>query len=126
MSNEVEEFLGALAHPRREEFWALRTLMLSLDPDVSEGIKWKAPSFHYRDWFATFHLRTADRAQVILHTGVKVKTSAVSGVPIEDPEGLLKWLAKDRAMLSFASLEEIEAKHEALTELLRQWIRQMA
>jgi hypothetical protein len=125
MPNDVEEFLATLDHPRREEFRALRALLLELDPGITEGIKWKAPSFHYGDWFATFHLRSPDRAQMILHTGVKVKASAVEGVPVEDPEDLLTWLAKDRAIVSFANLAEIEAKREALSTLLRQWIRQM-
>lgn len=125
MSNEVEEFIAKSDHPRLAELQALRSLILSVDPGIAEGIKWNAPSFHYRDWFATFHLRSPDRIQMILHTGAKVKVSAAEGVPVEDPEGLLKWLAKDRAMLTFANVYEIEAKRAALIHLFRQWIKRM-
>lgn len=125
MPNDVDDFMATLNHPLRSEIEALRAIILAIDPGIAEGIKWKAPSFFYQDWFATFHLRSTDRLQMILHTGAKVKATAVDGVPIEDPEGLLKWLAKDRAMLTFANRQEIEAKRPALANLFRQWIAQM-
>lgn len=117
--------MAGLAHPRRAEFEMLREVFLAVDSGIQEGIKWKAPSFHYNDWFATFHLRSADRAQVILHTGAKVKASAAEGVGVPDPEGLVKWLAKDRGMLDFGDVAEIEANREALTSLIRGWIARM-
>jgi hypothetical protein len=125
MPNDVDDFIATLDHPLRAEIEALRAIILAIDPGIREGIKWKAPSFFYHDWFATFHLRSTDRLQMILHTGAKVKATAVDGVPIEDPEGLLKWLAKDRAMLTFANWQEIEAKRPALANLFRQWIAQV-
>ena len=44
-------------------------------------------------------------------------------VIINDPDKLLKWLGKDRAMLEFASADELEGKKPALIAVLRQWIR---
>jgi hypothetical protein len=35
----------------------------------------------------------------------------------------LEWLAKDRAMVSFASLSDFSAKREAFTRLIREWIK---
>jgi hypothetical protein len=62
---------------------------------------------------------------LILYTGAKVKKSATEGVAIDDPESLLKWPAKDRAIATFRDSGEIEAKRGALTAILRQWIAAM-
>ena len=41
---------------------------------------------------------------------------------IDDPEGLLRWLGKDRAIVGFADLEELETRSAAFQAVLRQWI----
>jgi hypothetical protein len=43
-------------------------------------------------------------------------------VSIEDPEGLLEWLAKDRAMLTFTGVDDVRARQSALQRVVRQWI----
>ena len=55
--------------------------------------------------------------------GAKVRESADAALAIHDPDQLLKWLGKDRAMLEFASADELEGKKPALIAVLRQWIR---
>lgn len=124
-TQDVDEFLRTLDHPMTAEFELMRSIFMAADPGIAEGIKWKGPSFFFKDWFATFNLRTTDSVQVILHTGAKVKASAVEGVGVQDPEGLVKWLAKDRGMLDLADRTDIEAKREALTALIQDWISRM-
>jgi hypothetical protein len=124
--DSVDEFLARLDHPRKDELEAVRAIVLAASLTICEGIKWNAPSFRTTDWFATLNLRARggeERVWLILHTGAKVKRAARAGVPIPDPKGLLTWLAKDRALVTFASLAEIRAKRAALQALLRAWIR---
>ena len=121
-TNDAEAFLATLDHPQVEGFRLLRSIFLAADPRISDGIKWKAPSFYFNDWFATFNLRATDSVQVILHTGAKVKANATEGIPIEDRHGLLRWLAKDRALLTLSGLDEVAAKRVELTDLIEQWI----
>ena len=97
--------------------------MLGVDPSIAEGIKWSAPSFRTSEYFATTHLRTKAGIGLILHLGAKVRQSAEGALTINDPDKLLKWLGKDRAMLEFASADELEGKKPALIAVLRQWIR---
>lgn len=120
---DVETFLASLDHPYQQEILALRQIILDTDPSIAEGIKWNAPSFRTSEYFATFHLRAKEGVQVILHLGAKTRDTATSGIAIADPEGLLEWLAKDRASVKFRDLQEIEARRSALAEVLRQWIR---
>jgi hypothetical protein len=122
----VDEFLARLKHPRKNELEAVRAILLGASPAIREGIKWNAPSFRTTDWFATLNLRAKggeERVWLILHTGAKVKATASAGVSILDPAGLLTWLAKDRALVTFANLADIRAKRAALQTLLRAWIR---
>ena len=79
------------------------------------------PSFRTTEYFATLHLRMKVGLGLILHLGAKVRD--IPAVPVEDPEGLLTWLARDRALIAFSGLEEIQARRAALETLIRQWIR---
>lgn len=125
---EVVEFLKQLAHPLKPELEALRQIILDASPKIREGIKWNSPSFCTTDYFATINLRGRDgeeRVWLILHTGVKVKGTAVKGLKITDPNGLLKWLAKDRCVVTFSEAKDVKAKGAALQSIVREWIRQI-
>lgn len=118
---EVEAFMGALDHPLKAEIEAVRALILGLGPDVGEGIKWKAPTFRTTDDFATVHLRSTDSLQLILHLGAKVRPGFEKPA-INDPAGLLKWLARDRCMATLGKAAAFEANREAFAAVLRQWL----
>ena len=119
---DVETFLAVLDHPFKPEILALRQIILGADPSIAESIKWKAPSFHTSEHFATFQLRAKEGAQIILHLGAKVRDTSVSGIAIADPQALLTWLAKDRASATFRDLQDIDAKRYAFADIIRRWI----
>ncbi|WP_437302869.1 DUF1801 domain-containing protein [Sorangium sp. So ce388] len=119
----VVAFLRELEHPLKEEVVALRQIILGVSPAIREEIKWNAPSFRTTEHFATFNLRTKDRVRLILHLGAKVKDTAVKGLEIADPAGLLEWLAKDRCLVTFSDGEDVQAKRAALEAVLRAWLR---
>ncbi|WP_437629914.1 DUF1801 domain-containing protein [Sorangium sp. So ce854] len=121
----VIAFLRELEHPLKQEIEALRRIILAVSPEIREEIKWNAPSFRTTEHFATFNLRTKDRVRLILHMGAKVKGTATMGVEIEDPAGLLEWLAKDRCLVTFGDEGEIREKRAGLETILRAWIRLM-
>lgn len=120
-SAEVDAFMATLVHPQSAAIEVLRQAIRGADPSIVEGIKWKAPSFHTTEYFATAHLRARDGIGVILHLGAKVRD--IDAVPIADPEGLLTWLAKDRAIVTFTGLADVRARKSALQAIVRQWIR---
>jgi len=111
-----------LDHPFKREIEAIRKLVLGADPKIAEGVKWNAPSFRTTEYFATTNLREKNGIGVILHLGAKVKELPSGGVLIEDPMKLLKWLAKDRAMIVFESSQDFEAKKAAFERIVRLWI----
>jgi uncharacterized protein YdhG (YjbR/CyaY superfamily) len=121
----VAAYVEALDHPLRKELEAVRRLILGVSPDIREGIKWNSPSFRTTEYFATINVQDSNRLRLILHTGAKAKSSATAGLPIADPTGLLKWLAKDRCLVTLAAGKELPAKLAALEAILRQWIRHL-
>jgi predicted transport protein len=123
-SADALALLAGLEHPHKAGIEALRRCILALSENVTEEVKWNAPSFRIEDHFATFRLHPAKSIQLVLHTGAKVKKDA-KAFRIDDPAGLLKWPAADRAVLTFASEAELQNHMADVTHLLRQWIAQL-
>jgi len=123
---EAQAFLHALEHARKAEILALRRIVLDADKRIAEGVKWNSLSFRTEgemgEWFATVNLREKQGVGMILHFGAKKNAIAETGVAIADPEGLLRWLAKDRGAVVFGGGAELKAKKAALQTLLREWI----
>lgn len=118
----VDEFMRDLDHPLKTEIQAVRSIILGASPDITEGIKWNAPSFARGEYFATFHLRARDGVQLILHLGAKVRDVGPEGLAVNDPTGLLQWLAKDRATVKFADTAAIREQQAAFEAVIREWI----
>jgi hypothetical protein len=118
----VDEFMRTLEHPFKREIEAIRQLILGVHPTIAEGIKWNAPSFRTSEYFATTNLREKNGVGIILHLGAKARELPSDGVVIEDPAKLLKWLGKDRAMVVFESLQDLERKKAAFERVVQQWL----
>ncbi len=119
----VAALLRDLDHPLRADMEKVRRILLDADPSIGEGIKWNSASFRTSDYFATIHLRSRDRVQLVFHTGAKKKATADTGIDVPDPAGLLQWLAKDRCMVTLGAGPAIEANRAAFEDLVRAWIR---
>ena len=117
----VDEFMSSLKHPQVEAIQAMRKAIVGADSRIAEGVKWNAPSFRTSEYFATTHLRMKEGVGLILHYGAKVRD--MPSIPIDDPERLLTWLAKDRAVVAFKGLDDVIARTPALQGIVRQWIR---
>jgi len=116
----VDQFMAKLAHPHKDAIEVIRRIMRAADPAIAEGVKWNAPSFRTTEYFATTHLRAHGGIGIVMHLGAKVRDTPA--FQLEDPQGLLKWLAKDRALMNFAGIEDVKAHEEAIQTLVRQWI----
>jgi hypothetical protein len=119
----VDAFMAALDHPSRALVEQLRRVVTSVDPAIAEGIKWNAPSFRTTEYFATTNLRAKRGIRVVLHLGARARELPDGGITIDDPARLLKWLAKDRAVVEIADARSLDDGKAALQAILRQWIR---
>lgn len=122
-SAAVDALMATLQHPHKSGIEALRKAILAADPAIAEGVKWNAPSFRTDTYFATVHLRAKQGIALILHLGAKARALPAGGLGIDDAEGRLQWLAKDRAMIVFTDAKTVREDTPALQAILRQWIR---
>jgi len=121
----VDEYMNQLEHPLKAEIEVLRQIILSANDQIREEIKWNAPSFYVKEHFATFNLRSREVVQVIFHLGAKVKDNSTAGMQIDDPNGILEWLGKERCLVRFTGMSDITSKSAALTSIVNQWIQRM-
>lgn len=118
----VDEFMRTLDHPFKQAIEDIRATILAADPTIAEGIKWNAPSFRTSEYFATTNLREKKGIGIILHLGAKARSLPEGGITIDDPAQMLRWLAKDRAMIVFESPGDLQAGKPALRRLVKLWI----
>lgn len=122
-SPEVAEFLVGLSHPLRDGIIELRAAILTSDEQITEHIKWKAPSFCYHgDDRVTFRLGPKDQLQLVFHRGAKVRADS-DDFAFEDATGLLEWASADRATVTLSDLDDIDAKLPTIIELVGRWMR---
>ena len=117
---EVSAFIATLEAKWRAPFAALRAGLLE-SSEVTEHIKWKAPSFcHQGDDRVTVRVPPKGGLQLIFHRGVAVKDTR--GFAFADPSGLMVWAAPDRGVVTFRSPEDLEEQTPAVVALARAWM----
>lgn len=117
----VEAWLDTVDAPRRVMIEQLRALALAAHPATTEHIKWNAPSICVggEDRIA-MGLEAKGGVRAILHRGAKAKD--VAGFAFADPDGLARWPAVDRGVLTFASEAELEERAPAIARLFARWL----
>jgi hypothetical protein len=120
-SADVDRFMHTLDHPLKATIDDLRLAILDSNPQITERIKWKAPSFCIGgDDRVTFRLSPKGGLQLIFHRGAKVRDT--SGFAFEDSTGLMQWAAADRAIVTFGDEDGVAAHRTALIELVNRWM----
>ncbi|MEN0007993.1 DUF1801 domain-containing protein [Flavobacterium nitrogenifigens] len=122
MDTETASFFEKLSHPLQAGILHLRDGIKNSFPSLRENIKWNAPNYQYKDIdFLTFNLAKPKEIRLVLHRGAKVKEALTDNL-IDDQSGLLQWAAKDRAILTFSSMDEITAQEQNLKAIIQKWM----
>ena len=114
-TKQVDEFMAKLDHPFKAEVQAVREIIKNANKDITEEIKWNAPSFSYKGYMATFNLWAKQHVHLIFH----------NGAILNDKSGLLQGDYVDRRMVYFSNMEDVESKKDTLEKVIRQWIKLM-
>jgi uncharacterized protein YdhG (YjbR/CyaY superfamily) len=113
-TDKVDEFLENLSHPLKAEVEAVRAIIKSVDKNIAEEIKWKAPSFNYKgEYLVTFNLRDEKRIHLVFHNPM------ISNVKSK----LLEGDYADRRMTYFADMQDVMAKKSMLEKALKDLIK---
>ncbi|MDQ0112386.1 DUF1801 domain-containing protein [Paenibacillus harenae] len=119
----VDEFMDTLEHPLKDAIVVVRRLILKVNENITEHIKWNAPSFCVNNEDRiTFNLQGKGFFRLVFHTGAKAKQNTDIKPLIEDPTGLLEWVATDRAIIKLMNLNDVELKKNDLVKVVAKWV----
>jgi len=123
MANTHQEFLAEFADERQPLVQALLMAIVEACPELTEIIKWNAPSFcdNGKDRM-TIMLHKKNIVGLILHAGAKPKEDKKAPRIYADGTGLLEWNSNIRATISFTSLDDFLAKQELFKEAVKTWV----
>lgn len=120
---QVLEFLEKLEHPLKQEIEEVRKIILSSNDQITEHIKWNAPSFCVNNQDRiTFNFHGKEGFRLVFHCGSKKTDYADKDRLLQDDSGLLEWATGDRATLTFTSAKDVEDKRGKLIEVVTKWI----
>jgi uncharacterized protein YdhG (YjbR/CyaY superfamily) len=92
----------------------IREIIQDVNPEITEQIKWNAPSFRYKgEYLVTFNLRAKEHIHLVFHNPM------VSKVKSE----LLEGNYDDRRMAYFTDMQDILKKRLILKKALKDLIK---
>jgi uncharacterized protein YdhG (YjbR/CyaY superfamily) len=113
-TEQVDEFMSKLDHPYKPEVEMIREIIKKVNNDITEQIRWKAPSFSYRgESLVTFNLWEKQKIHLVFHNPMISKVISK----------LLEGEYDHRRMAFFADQQDIEAKKPALEKALKDLIK---
>lgn len=121
----VDSYMQKLDHPLKEVLGALRKIILTIDDEIGEHIKWNAPSFLYTGEMKPFDPKAYKRYIIVSNVYQKdcIRLVFPSGAKINDTSGLLSGdYADGRRLAFFHNMEEVKAKEEALRNAVKTWL----
>src|SRR5258706_15727393 len=96
--NKVEAFMVTLDHPLKAEVQAIREIILKVNKNIVEEIKWHAPTFKYKGYLATFGLRDKRQVRLVFP----------NGAILNDKSGLLVEVGHlDERLAYFSNMEDV-------------------
>jgi len=123
-SEQVTEHIGKLPKTIRPAVEYLRQVILSIDTEIAEHIKWNSPSFYFSGEMKPFdpkeykrdilvmNLRN-DQIMCVLPTGMRI---------VKNTEILEGNFTDGRRIINFKNLEDIKAKELQLRNTITEWI----
>ncbi|SEN44490.1 hypothetical protein SAMN05192574_103182 [Mucilaginibacter gossypiicola] len=121
----VDAYMQKLEHPLKGVLEALRKVILSVDSEIGEHIKWNAPSFLYTGEMRPFDPKEYKRYVIVSNVYQKdcIRLVFPSGAKINDTSGLLSGdYADGRRLAFFHNMEEVEAQEGALRNAVKSWL----
>ena len=110
---EVDAWFSNYENPKLAEMQRVREILLDADERMEETIKWQAPTFIYKGNLASFNPRSKKHASLMFHTG--------ADIPGEFPS--LSGSGNTARYMTFANMEEVEARADELTAIAKAWMQ---
>lgn len=120
----VENFLVDQSDDKRQQIEMLRSIILKTAPQLTEHIKWNAPSYMLdNEDRITFNLMNKEGlVKLVFHMGATRKEDKKAKPVMDDSSGLMEWSSDIRGMVTVTSLEDIAQKRAQLQSVISQWL----
>lgn len=121
----VDDFLKKLDHPLKPIVEYLRTVIVSADKSIGEGIYWNAPTFYYTGKMKPFEPKEYKRYIVgfNFYKQDSLRLIFLRGADAADPKGLLTGNFKDkRKLASFQNIEQAKKAEADLVKIIKDLI----
>lgn len=121
---ELAEHIDNLEPSIREGVLAVRKIILSVDTEIGERIKWNNPSFYYKGEMKAFDPKEYKR-EIAVFNLFKGRMMLVfpSGAKLNDTTGLLEGKYEDgRRLIVFKDLQDINTKENQLRAVIKKWL----
>jgi hypothetical protein len=122
--DQVTEHIEKLEPNLGHTVEAIRQMILSVNPEIGDRIKWNNPSFYYTGEMKPFDPKEYKREITVfnLHKG-RIMLVFPSGAKINDQSGLLEGDYTDgRRTCVFADMDDVKTKEKALKQVIRTWL----
>jgi hypothetical protein len=106
---EVDAWFRDLDHPLKDAMLRVRKIVLATDKRVTEGIKWKSPTFMYEGNLASIDPRSKKHVNLMFHRG--------AALPGKHPH--LEGGGGTVRSMRFADSEDLTAKRRDLEAAVR-------
>ena len=113
-AEQVEAWLKRLTPDFRPALEAVRRIIKTAGPGLSERIKWNAPSYYYKNDIVTFGpAKSKDKIILVFHhpSIVSIKSSLLQGD------------YKDRRLVYLNSMKEIEEAKKELERIVKESVQ---
>jgi hypothetical protein len=108
---QVNAFLEKLDHPFKPEVQAVRDIIKRVNPNITEQIKWNAPTFSFKDeYLVTFNLHAKNRVHLVFHNRQIASVNSY----------ILEGNYPDRRMAYFSDMNDVIAKSQALESVVKE------
>ncbi len=101
----------------------LRQIIFDTDSEISEEIKWNAPSFYYSGEMKPFDPKEYKRHIIVMNLHKRILLVFPSGAKINNDNNLLTGdYADGRRLLYITGMDDVLQKEKALCDAVEDWI----
>lgn len=123
-SEQVTQHISKLSKDIRPAVEYLRQVMLSIDKEIAEHIKWNSPAFYYSGEMKEFDPKEYRRDILVMNLRKdKIMCVLPTGMKIRINTQLLEGGYTDgRRMISFKDVDDIRSKEKPLKAAIKEWM----
>ncbi|WDF77789.1 DUF1801 domain-containing protein [Mucilaginibacter sp. AW1-7] len=119
----VTEYIEKLDAPVAQIVQAIRQIVLNVDPEIGEEIKWNAPSFLYTGEMKPFNPKEYKRYIMVMNLHKRILLVFPSGAKVNDTSGLLTGDYTDgRRLVYIKDMDDLKSKEPAIRKVVLDWL----